>query len=135
MSYKTVRMLLEQRLANLPSGLPTAWENTAYDPVVGTPYQRASLLPAQTEQPTLGDGFRREVGLMQVSLYFPENEGPGAAMTQAEAIREHFARGTTLINGSVRVVIERTPSIGLAFPDGGFYALPVSIDFFADVSN
>ena len=134
MSYKIVRQLLEQRLASMAGVLATAWENVSYKPQVGVAYQRAFLLPGQTEQPTFGDSFRREVGLLQVTLFYPENDGSGAAMAYAEQLRSHFARGTVLASGSVRVVVEATPSIGAANNDGGFYVLPVSVNYRADVS-
>ena len=139
MSYKVIRQLLETRLAQMPGGLTTAWENAQLDESQGGPYQRVYLLPGQTEQPTMGSltgsgtALQREVGLLQVSLYYPQNAGPGDAAAMAETLRARFPRGLVLTSGSVRVVIEQAPSIGPSLTEGGFYVLPVSVFYRADV--
>lgn len=80
-----------------------------------------------------GIALQREAGVLQVTLYYPANAGPGASVAQAEILRARFPRGLVLTSGSVRVTVERAPSIAPAFNDGGFYGTPLSIPFRADV--
>lgn len=40
----TIRQLFETALAAIAPTLDTIWENTAYNPIGGTPYQQAFLL-------------------------------------------------------------------------------------------
>jgi len=133
MSDQVIRALLETRLDTLAPSIPTVKENTSYTPVKGTTYQRVFVLMAQTENPTLGDGFKRERGILQVSLYFPEFAGTGDAIARAEAIKALFNRGTTLEQGSVRRQVYGSPYASPGRNDEGFYMLPVSVPFKADV--
>lgn len=135
MSYVLIRALLEQALNAASSGVETAYENVPYSPKVGTPYQRATLLPAQTDNPTMGDGFKRERGVLQILLNYPLKAGPSAAATRAEVLRTAFKRGTTFTSGVVRVVIDSSPSIAPSLPGDAWYVLPVSVSYFADVQG
>lgn len=135
MSNLIIRKLLETQLNSItPSTLPTAWENLAFKPIAGSAWQRVNMLPAQTENPTMGEGFKREVGVLQVTLFYPLNEGPQKAMQRAEVIRAAFKRSTAWFEGTLRVLIERDPYISPAVVvDGAWYALPVSIPYMGDV--
>jgi hypothetical protein len=139
MSYVVIRQLLEVHLNVLSGGLPTAWENVPYKPVVGTPYQRANLLPAETDNPTMGvaegsgTALKRETGVFQLTLFYPLNEGAGKATERAELLRDHYKRGTFLSAGNVRLVIDRSPSIGRALVDDGYFVVPISVPYRADV--
>jgi hypothetical protein len=132
-SYLTIKKLLELQLNTVASPLDTAWENAPFVPKQGTPWQRVTLLPATTENPTLGDQFKMERGVLKVSLFYPEKSGAQAAMIRAEAIRLIFARGLSLIDGTVRVKIETHPYINPGFAEDGWYLLPVSVPFIAEV--
>lgn len=133
MSDQVIRALLETRLDTLLPAIPTVKENTAYVPVKGTNYQRVFVLMGQTENPTLGDGFKRERGIFQVNLYFQESVGTGASTARAEAIKTLFKRGTTLEQGSVRVQVYASPYAAQGSNNDGFFMLPVSVPFTADV--
>lgn len=133
MSTQVIRSLLEARLDTLAPSIATVKENTAYTPVKGTVYQRVFLLMAQTENPTLGDGFKRERGILQVNLYYPEFVGTGDSTARAESIKTLFKRGTTIEQGSVRVQVYGSPYVAQGSNNEGFYMLPVSIPFKADV--
>lgn len=139
MSYVVIRQLLEVHLNALGGGLPTAWENVPYKPVVGTPYQRVNLLPAETDNPTMGvmegsgAALKREAGVFQLTLFYPLNEGAGNATARAELLRNHYKRGTVLASGNVRLVIDSSPSVGRALVDEGYFVVPVSVPYRADV--
>ena len=128
-----VRKLMVVRL-NTAGPFPSAFENVPFNPQTGVAYQRLNLLPAQTENPTMGDGFERHVGLLQVTLFYPLNAGPGPAETRARVIRTLFKRGTAMVDGTSRVLIIRSPFNGPAFVlDGSWFALPVSIPYQGDI--
>lgn len=127
MSIVNISAAFEIRLGLMAPALATAYENQPFTPVTGTPYQRTRLLPAQPENPTLGDDYYREVGFFEIVLFYPINQGRGAAQARADAIAQHFKRGTFMTQGGDVVKVTRTPTIGPAVQDGDRYAMPVTI--------
>lgn len=134
MSLVKISAAFEKKLATIASNLSTAFENVAFTPVEGTPYQRVRILPAQPENPTLGDGYYREVGFFEIILFYPLNKGRGAAQAKAEAIKSHFYRGLSMTEGGLVVKVMRTPIIGSAIQDDKNYVLPISINYFAEIN-
>lgn len=133
MSMVIIRRLLEQRLNTATAPLPTAWQNVPYTAQPGVPWQRINLLPARTENPTFGDAFKRETGIFQVTLAYGENAGPQTIEAKAEDIRALFPRGLRLTSGKVSVLIDEAPFTAPPFNDGGFFRLPVSVPWIADI--
>ena len=136
MSQLVVRRLLETALIAISGGLSssqTKWENRPFTPTPNVAYQRVDLLPAEPENPTVGDGFYRERGSMQVSLFFPAKGGSKDAQTQAELIRSAFPRGTKFTEGSVTVHVDSQPTILPAYEDGDRYVVPVRVRYYANV--
>lgn len=130
-----IRKALEERLQSLQPAMDTAFENTKYEPKPDCPYQRAFLLPAPSQ--SIGftgraRDFVRETGIFQISLYYPINEGTREAGSRAEAIRNHFRRGTTLISGGIKVITERG-SVATALREGTWHVLPVSIPYYSNI--
>jgi hypothetical protein len=134
MSITSVRAALEVKLAAITPALATAYENAPYTPVAGTPYQAVYLMTATPENPTMGDGFYREQGIFQISLFYPLQSGPKAAADRAELIRTAFKRGTALTSGTVTVRISRTPEIGQGRVDGDRWHVPVKCTYFAGIT-
>ena len=133
-SLKSIKAALEARLVAIASPLPTQWENVVFTPPTdGLPYQHVDILPASPDNPTLGDGFYRELGLMQITLSYPIGGGSGAVYSKAEAIRAWFPRGLSLTSGGITVQIPRTPAIGPKLPSPDRFVLPISVRYYADV--
>lgn len=130
MSLLAVRAALETALASITPAIPLAWENTPYTPISGTPYARVYLLAAEPDNPEMG-GMATERGFLQISLCYPLDAGPGAAMTQAELIRSTFPRGAAFSASGITTQIERTPEIAPAMIEEDRYVLPVRVRFFA----
>ena len=108
-----IRKAFEKHLIYTPNGLGssnTACENTRCVPKDGQAYQLTKLVPLPVENPTLGDDYHREVGFYQIVLSYPKGEGVGAIATQADKIKDYFKRGTTLVEGTDKVIVDRTPS-------------------------
>lgn len=133
MSIVKISAAFETRLALLSPALATAYENAAYTPVTNTPYQRIKLLPAQPENPTLGDGYYREVGICEIVLFYPINTGRGLAQAKADAIKNHFKRGTAMIEQGITVKVSRTPTVSQGIADGDRYAIPISIFYYCEL--
>lgn len=133
MSLIKVRAALETALATITPAIQTAYENAAYAPVAGTPYQACYLMAAAPANPTLGDGFYRLQGVLQVSLFYPLMAGNTNASTQAEKIQALFKRGATFSNGGVTVRITATPSITSGSVDGERWFVPVKVSWSADI--
>ena len=133
MSIAVIKKLLEVRLNTVGGIFPTAFENVPFTPVVGTAWQSVHILPGQTENPTF-DSLKREVGLMQVTLNFPQKAGAAEALARAELIRAGFVRGLSMVEGNVSVRILRSPYVGPAANDGVWYQVPLSVPYTADVS-
>jgi hypothetical protein len=132
-SIQSVRAALETKLNGITPALSTEWQNVPFTPVTGTPYQRAFLLPATPDNPTLGDSFYRERGIFQVSLLYPIQTGPAAAEARAQLIRTAFKRGTVMTSGTVKVLIDRTPEIGQGRVDDDRWFVPVKIRWSAGI--
>lgn len=135
MSIVDIRAALETRLVALNPPIATALENMVYEPVDNTPYQAAFILFAQPDNPTFGDGFYRQGGLLQVNLCYPENVGAGHAAERAALLREWFPRGLTLTANNTTTHIQRTPEIGGGSNDGNRFIIPVRIRFYANIER
>ena len=129
-----VRTALETALAAISPALATAYENVPYEPVQGTAYQAVYLLPAEPENREIGTSYT-ERGILQVSLFYPLDTGPGAAQTRAELIRSTFYRGATFTASGITTHVDRTPEIGPARIEDDRYLVPVRIRFYAHVRN
>ncbi len=132
MSLIAVRAALETKLAAMTPALSTAVENVPFTPVAGTPFQAAYFMPS-VDNPTMGDGFYRVMGIFQVSLFYPLNTGSGTAAARAELIKTAFKRGTTLTSGTVTVKIDKTPEIPQGRVEGDRWHIPIRIPFYADI--
>ena len=135
MSYSIIRRLLETQINSVSVGFSTAWENVPFTPTIGTPWQAITLLPSKTDNPTFGDGFRRESGILQISLYYPTNQGSQAAYARAGVLIGAFVRGSTFIQDAIRILVDEHPYIGPAFNNGAWFMVPVSIPFIADIQG
>jgi hypothetical protein len=132
MSDTKIRQCFEARLALMPA-LSTAYENVAFTPVTGTPYQKVNLLPAQPDNASLGDSYYREQGLFQVTLCYPNSGGAALAEARAELVVQHFKRGTYMTKDGQTVQVISTPAIAPAYKDADRYCIPISIFYRSDV--
>lgn len=133
MSQAKIKAALELKLNSILPLVKTAFENVKFEPVSTEPYQVATVLFSQPENPTQGDGFYRERGFMQVSVRFPVGNGAGEALARAELLKAVFHRGLSLEREGVTTHIDRTPEIGSGSTEGNRYIINVRIRFYANI--
>ena len=134
MALDSIKIALETALKTAFPTTKIAWENVSTNPPTdGSLYFYVNLLPASTQNPTLGDGFYREAGIMQVTICAPIDKGSGKLYTKAEEIRTVFKKGYTFTSGGYTVNIGRTPSIGPGMRQEDRFVLPVRITYFSNV--
>lgn len=135
MSQKNIRRAFEKKLTTMPSGLGasnTAFENVSFTPPTGQPYQRSALAPLTPENPTLGDNYHREVGFYQVVLSYPKGEGVGNITAMAELVKDYFKRGTTLVEGSDKIIVDRTPQISPVYINDNRAEITIRIRYYSE---
>lgn len=135
MSLQIVRRAIEKRLATLSPNISTAFENAPFTPVAATPYQRLNLLPNTPDNSIQGAGSYFERGLFQITLAYPNGTGPAASEAQAQLIRAHFRRGTSMLESGVTVIVTDTPRVSPAMIDGDRYTTPISIPYQAQITT
>ena len=133
MSNVLARGALQTKLATITPAIATAYENVEYKPVEGTPYQAVYFMPANPENPTMGDDYYRLIGIFQINLFYPLRDGTGTAEARAELIRTTFKRGTSMTNGSLTVIVNKTPEIVPGVVDEDRWLIPVKIRWYAGV--
>jgi len=134
MSLINIRAALEAKLNGMANPISYAWENRPFTPVVDIPYAAVFLLPAAPDNPTMGDDYYREIGIFQVSLFYPIKAGAGVAAARAQLIRAAFKRGTSMTSGAVTVRVSRTPEISQGRVDGDRWMVPVRIVWWAGIN-
>ncbi len=130
-----VRKAFEQYLVVMPQGLgqtQTAFENVTFTPKVDQPYQLSRLVPLPVENPTLGDNYHREVGFYQVVLSYPKGKGVGALSTMADKVKDYFKRGTTLVEATDKIVVDRTPEISSVYINDTRAEITIRIRYYSD---
>lgn len=128
----TIRQLFETALAAINPALDTVWENTAYDPIGGTPYQQAFLLFADNQNPSFV-GLTRYSGIFQVTLKYPAGVGTKDSVDRAGLIKAALPYRRTFTSGTITLTVQRTPTIAPGRNDGDRWAVPVKVPFFANV--
>ncbi len=127
--FLDISAALSGRLNSLSGLPPVAWMNQQYEPEPGTLFLRETLLPADVYQVEQGESGRDLYsGIYQVAVFSPSDEGKNAAIVQADAIADHFSRGTILTYNSIRVRITRA-SLGASNNDRLWWIVPVNIRY------
>ena len=130
-----VRKAFEKKLTSMPQGLgqtQTAFENVTFTPKVDQPYQLSRLVPLPVENPTFGDNYNREIGFYQVVLSYPKGKGVGTLATMADMVKDYFKRGTTLVEGSDKIIIDRTPEISSVYINDNRAEITIRIRYYSE---
>jgi len=123
--FNDIQAALDTQLATI-TGTQIAFPNIPYTPQAGTTYLRASFLPAETLQASLGGVGKDETnGIYQVDVVAPRGSG---RPSEVDTVADTFKRGTVLTYNSQSLRV-RSVSMGPAILDEEWYFIPVSIDF------
>lgn len=115
-------------------GLSIAYEGVTFKPDATKMHFADFLLPAQTDNPSMGRTHRRYEGIYQIDVDAPTGSNVVTLRTRANELAAHFHRGLTLTHSSgVKVLVTRDPSISPLIPDGGRMKRAVSVRYQADV--
>ena len=137
MSDSIIRQILESQLKvvcdSLSPKLPVAFQNVSFTPKVGVPYAQCYILPAKTEDPSIGDKHSRKTGIFQVSLNFPVNEGSTKIEATKDSIENFFYRGRSFEKNGKWLNVDSTPSSTSASVQNGWYVMHISIDYRMEV--
>ena len=114
--------------------ISTSYESTSFTPVAGQPYQYVQLVPQTPENTVIDAPFYREQGEFQIFLAYPSNKGTGDILKRAQAVREHFKRGTNLVRNGLTILIYRTPTISGTQIVGDRVVVPIIVKYTADVN-
>ncbi|RZJ12074.1 MAG: hypothetical protein EOP39_04610 [Rubrivivax sp.] len=131
MSIPKICALLENRLQALTPAMPTAFENTAYQPAAGVTYQRADHLINNPVDRAITLDILEWRGIFQVMVCAPLGAGRGAAQARAQLIADHFAPPQRLTGTGVYVELLKTPAIASGFKADDRWCVPVSISWSA----
>jgi hypothetical protein len=117
---------LERRLMTL-GGMQTAYENLAFTPTPGIPYQRVHMMVNRPVDLGLSNDAREDRGIFQVSLFYPLNTGRVESQIRAAQIQGLFKPPLDLTEEGITVLIRNTPYVSSGAPDGDRWHVPVSI--------
>lgn len=133
MSIPVIRGALEAAVAEIAPALPTAWQNTTRNPEADAgPTQEVALIWGEPQNPEFG-GSTHHNGVLQITLSYPANTGPGAVEARAQVIAEAFPRARSIASGGLTITILRTAHIMAGFADQGRWKVPVRVPFYCQV--
>ena len=128
-----IKRACEKHLAALVPSVVTAYEGVNFDAPSNAMYQRCQFTISSPDDPVFGTGYHRERVQFQVFVVDPLGKGTTDALQRAELIRLHFAKGTTLVEGTTPLHVLTTPQIAGNSVSQGKVIVPVLIDLVAEV--
>ena len=126
----TVRAELETKLkafadAQVPV-VPIAFEDTPFTKPTNSPFLECVIVPAATFNVTVDGNRIRELGVMQVNVWYPSGQGAGKGEALANKVIAHFP--VVPISGTV--VVTQTPFKSRAIKDeSGWRIVPVTVNY------
>lgn len=133
MSQQAIQNAIENALSAIVPALDTVHGNEEYAPVAGRPYQEVFVMFAAPANPTMGDGFYQELGVLQVNLQYPTGTGTADAAERAALIRDAFKRGASFTDSGITVQIDKTPAIPNGVVEGDRWKVVVRAPWHADI--
>ena len=118
-------------VANAEFGIVFDTENRSGRPAIDTAHASVTMLPGQPDQVGLGvDGCDEHVGIFQISLFYPANEGDLPILIKADEIAAVYKSGVNFVHNGVTVTIG---SIGIsaARNSGGWFQSDLTINYFS----
>lgn len=133
--YHKIQAALEIRAKQLVNAPFITFDNTKYEPVVGTPYIKSHFMPMTRQVRSLGlnnqgkPHQQRYEGVYQLLLNYPESQGSGPTNAMVSEILDKFEATTDLVFQDVRVTIESTER-RRGVDEGPWFKTPVQISWY-----
>lgn len=127
MTIAAIQAALESRLYGISPTISTAWQNVAFTPVEGTPWQRVTLLVNDPIDHAVTSDVTEQRGLLQITLHYPGGVGTATALARANAVAARFAPPQTLTSGGTNVEILRTAHIASGLSLDGWWVIPITV--------
>lgn len=134
MSHRIIRLLYQGRLDAWAQsqGLRVAYESRVFEPADGETYLQAYLLPAGTDDNTLGGDLKTYTGVFQVNVVTPAGNGPTAAENLADEIADLFPVFLRLSKYDFEVIVLTPVEPGPGITDDSTYTVSASFQYRAD---
>jgi len=133
-AFSDISSALDSRLNTLSGSSPVAWQNTVYNPTKATLYLRPTNLTGLTRQAGLGTaGIDEYLGVYQIDIFAASGKGRKSAEAKADAIADHFKRGTDLVYNGITVRLGDV-SRNSGTIDQDRFVISVSINYMAHVA-
>ena len=129
MGYEDERAAIEAKFTTGWAGAtPIAYENVKYTPVAGTAFVSLDIVPAGSNQITLGDSpLYRHGGAISIGIYTPKWQGTKIAKDYADAAAAIF-RNANAFSG----ILCRAPYMDVVGEKDGWYKINVIVPFQRD---
>jgi hypothetical protein len=132
--FSDISAALDNRLSTFSGSDPIAWPNTEFQPTLGVIYLQPTNLPVESNQIGLGSsGLDSHRGIYQIDIVAAAGEGRGAAEAKADAVSDHFARGTDLLYNGIKVRLGNV-SRNQGITVGDRYVISLTINYLANTA-
>lgn len=135
MSDQKIMAAFQVRLTSFAAtkSVAIAYEGTSFAIDQTKTHLADYLLPANTDNPSMGRTHRRYLGIYQVTVDAPSGTNPVTLRNLANDLAGYFPRGQAMTQAGQRVWVTRTPSIGPLIAAAGRMTRAVSIPYQSDV--
>lgn len=100
MSFKDVKKLLDVHLNLIAGGLPVAWENIKFTPILNEPWIRPTLINGTSENVDLNSN-QLNPGIFRVDVFYPLGVGEGNLFEKIDEIYIHFKKAILSVDDTI----------------------------------
>ena len=132
MIEQDIETALFERVASLTLSpvLPVAWPNVNFTPPDDGKYLEVSHFPNGVSRYALGGGnASSRIGLLQLTVVTPLNQGPANATAIAGEVAAHFNDATVMFEGVAKVFVTKAPELAPAIKSDVSWSVPVTISY------
>lgn len=109
--------------------LPVAWPNVSFPKPAGG-YLRVTHIPNASRRLFLSSNApHQRLGLLQVDVFVPKNQGASGATEIAGEVAQHFPADLPMRADGLTVRVTKAPDIGPALVDDTHWQVPVTIRY------
>jgi len=127
----TIESALFSRMAAFEASpaLQVAWPNVSFQKPAGG-YLRVTHIPNASRRVFLASNApHQRLGLLQVDVFVPKNQGASGATEIAGQVAQHFPADLPLRADGLTLRVAKAPDIGPALADDTHWQVPVTIRY------